>query len=117
MAESTLCLSRINLPASRFGSIMTGHLIEMNPLNIKLLLRNEFGAHTNATHQIIRFVRLSREQAGVLDQDEDCSAIQLEATGLDQNMLPITYHQVVIPPSDLLLDVTFSGTPRRADRI
>jgi GntR family transcriptional regulator len=114
--QSALCLSRMYLPASRFGSVLAGRLIEVNPINVKLLLRNEFGAHTTATQQVIRFVKLNREQAGLLDQDADCTTIQLEATGLDQNALPITYHEVIIPPSNFLLDITFSGTPRRADR-
>lgn len=108
------CLSRMYLPAGRFGALLEGRLDGINPLNIKLLLRTEFGAHTTATEQVIRFVTLGAAEAEPLRRVEGDTAVRFEATGLDQNGVPISYHEIVIPPSGCLLDLTFTGVPGRA---
>ncbi|MCL4768445.1 MAG: UTRA domain-containing protein [Hyphomicrobiaceae bacterium] len=109
------CLSRMYLPAGRFGAVLDGRLLrQVNPFNVKLLLRKEFGAHTVATEQIIRFISLDAGEAAALRRNVGETAIQFEATGIDQNGVPITFHEIVIPPSDCLLDLTFTGVPGRA---
>lgn len=109
-----LCLSRMYLPASRFGAVLDGRLTEANPVNVKLLLRKEFGAHTAATTQVIRFVSLRAGDAALLKRPAGEMAVQFEATGLDQNGVPIAFHEITLPPSDYLLDLTFTGVPGRA---
>lgn len=109
------CLSRMYLPAGRFGAVLDGRLLkQVNQFNVKLLLRKEFGARTVGTEQVVRTITLGADEAAVLGRRAGEAAMQLEATGIDQNGVPITFHEIVIPQSNCMLDVTFTGVPGRA---
>lgn len=106
--------SRLWLPAGRFGEILRSGLRDVNLTNIKLLLRRRFGASTAAVEQVLGFATIGADAAGRLEVPAGTPAVRLDVTGFDQNGAAITYHEILIPENDCLLDLSYAGTPVKA---
>lgn len=109
-----LCLSRMYLAAGKFGRLLDARVLGVNPLNIKLILRTEFGRLTASAEQVVRLVSLGTDDAVALGCEAGDTAIEFVATGIDQYGIPSFYHKIIVGQSDYALDLTFSGTPGRA---
>jgi GntR family transcriptional regulator len=105
------CLSRIYLPAHRFGGIIDNWSIGKDLTNIKFLLRRNFGVTNTFVEQTVRFSRLGTKDAAVIEADAAEWFIQLAVFGYEADGTAISYHEIYIPPNDTTLDLSYSGAP------
>lgn len=111
VGQSQYCLSRIYLQATRFGGMVDGTMPGIQLSNIKLMLRRNFGVTNTFVEQTIQFTKLSKDQAAVLEAKAGDAAILLTVYGYEADGTVISYHEFVIPPNDMILDMSYSGAP------
>lgn len=106
-----MCLSRIYLPATRFGSLVDGSMEGVDLSNMKLLLRRNFGVTNTFVEQTIHFTTIGTDDAEALNCDAGATAIVLAVYGYEADGTAISYHEILIPPNESILDLSYSGSP------
>jgi GntR family transcriptional regulator len=104
-------LSRVYLPASRFGSLLSQPLKRGDYTNVRLLLRERFGAAIVSCKQFVRFVTIQGAVAKAIGVARGTTGVMLAVTSYDRDGNPVNYQESIIPPGDFLLDLSYSGTP------
>lgn len=105
------CLSRVFLPAGRFGGLVDDWSEGEDLTNIKLLLRRNFGVTNTFVEQTVRFSKLSADDAMSIEADASDWFILLAIFGYEADGTAISYHEIFIPPNDTTLDISYSGAP------
>ncbi|WP_162175176.1 GntR family transcriptional regulator [Fodinicurvata fenggangensis] len=106
-----MCLSRIYLPATRFGSLVDGSMEGVDLSNMKLLLRRNFGVTNTFIEQTIHFTTIDTDDAEELNCDAGATAIVLTVYGHESDGSAISYHEILMPPNESILDLSYSGAP------
>ncbi|MDP4796908.1 MAG: GntR family transcriptional regulator [Rhodospirillales bacterium] len=106
-----MCVSRIYLPATRFSSLVDGTLGDPDLTNIKLILRRNFSVTNTYVEQTIQFAKIGKEDAKTLHCEAGVLGIMLTVYGYEADGTAISYHEILMPPSNLILDLSYSGAP------
>lgn len=105
--------SELYLRAGRFEGLQDEVAKQHSLLNIKLFLRRRFDAPTLAVRQTGRVMPVPDDVARRLDLHDDTLALRLDVTALSHGEEPISFLRIWIPPSDLDLDLSYTGPPAR----
>lgn len=104
-----LCYSEFYLRASRFRKMLDLPISDLDSVNLKRILSEQFGTPTLYVSQRVRTQPLPRRICDIISVKRGSWGLFLEIVGHSFQNVPISYHAIWIPATKHLLDLTLHG--------
>lgn len=104
-----LCYSEFYLRANRFRKMLDLPLSDLDSVNLKRILSEQFGTPTLYVSQRVRTQPLPRRICDIISVKRSSWGLFLEIVGYSFQNVPISYHAIWSPATKHLLDLTLHG--------
>jgi DNA-binding GntR family transcriptional regulator len=100
------CWSEMYLRASRFGRLLDLPMSDLEGVNLKQILSDEFNAPTLAISQTARVERPSADILKKLGLGSRAHCLVIRVLATSRHREPITFQKIVVPPVEYELELT-----------
>jgi GntR family transcriptional regulator len=100
------CWSEMYLRASRFGRLLDLPMSDLEGVNLKQILSDEFNAPTLAISQTARVERPPADVSKKLGLSSRAHCLVVRVLGTSRHREPITFQKIVVPPVEYELELT-----------
>jgi GntR family transcriptional regulator len=100
------CWSEMYLRASRFGRLLDRPISDLEGVNLKQILSDEFNAPTLAISQTARVERPSADISKKLGLGSRVHCLVIRVLATSRHREPITFQKIVVPPVEYELELT-----------
>jgi GntR family transcriptional regulator len=100
------CWSEMYLRASRFGRLLDLPMSDLEGVNLKQILSNEFNAPTLAISQTARVERPPADILKKLGLSSRAHCLVVRVLATSRHRQPITFQKIVVPPVEYELELT-----------
>lgn len=106
IADQFSCWSEMFLGATRFKRILKLPISDVESVNLKQILSEEFNAPTLAVSQTVRAKTPAREVAKKIGVAGRTSCVFLQIVATSRRQEPITYQRIFVPPVEYEMELT-----------
>lgn len=106
IADKFSCWSDMFLGATRFGRLLKLPISDVESLNLKQILSDEFGAPTLSVDQTVRAQIPAREIARKIGLPAKTPCVLLQIVAASRRREPITFQRIYVPPTDYEMELT-----------
>jgi GntR family transcriptional regulator len=100
------CWSEMYLRASRFGRLLDLPMSDLEGVNLKQILSDEFNAPTLAINQTARVERPPADISKKLGLSSRAHCLVVRVLATSRHREPITFQKIVVPPVEYELELT-----------
>ncbi|KJC50731.1 GntR family transcriptional regulator [Bradyrhizobium sp. LTSP857] len=100
------CWSEMFLSATRFDRILTLPISEVESVNLKQLLNEEFNVPTLAVHQTATILNPGKTICRQLAVAKDSLCLRLQVIATSRRREPITFQKIYVPPVEYEMELT-----------
>jgi DNA-binding GntR family transcriptional regulator len=94
------------LGATRFGRLLTFPISDVESLNLKQILSDEFNAPTMSVDQTVRAQVPAREIAKKIGLPAKTPCLLLQIVATCRRREPISFQRIYVPPADYEMELT-----------
>jgi GntR family transcriptional regulator len=103
------CWSEMYLCATRFDRLLKLPISDVESVNLKQLLNEEFNVPTLAVQQTATVVNPAREICKHLAIPRDSACLRLQVVATSRRREPITFQKIYVPPVEYEMELTESS--------
>lgn len=106
IADRFCCWSEMFLGATRFGRLLNFPITDVESINLKQILSEQFSAPTLSVHQTVKTLVPARAIAKRIGVAAGASCMLQQIVATSRRREPITFQKIYVPPVDYEMELT-----------